>query len=306
MEDLQVMITLFAVVIVGYVLRRLGYMGGEFDKKLSALIMDVCCPLLILSSVMDDRLPDAGLILPLLGVGFVTYVVLCVVAFTVPRLMSKDPLEQGTIGFAMMFGNVGFIGYPIVASIFGHQAIFYAALLNMPNTFFVFTAGIMLVRGNHSGGGFNWRLLVSPMMLSAYVAAIIVAFGIHVPHAIDQPVAMLGSITVPGSLLVIGSSLYGVSFGNMLRDAKVYITTLFRLFVAPLSLYGLFRMCGVSELVNEVNTVVIAMPVAAFGTMLCMRYDRDSRLMTELTFVSTVLSVVTIPLLHLFIQSLQH
>lgn len=305
MEDLQVMITLFAVVIVGYVLRRLGYMGGEFDKKLSALIMDVCCPLLILSSVMGDRLPDAGLILPLLGVGFVTYVVLCVVAFTVPRLMSKDPLEQGTIGFAMMFGNVGFIGYPIVASIFGHQAIFYAALLNMPNTFFVFTAGIMLVRGNHSGGGFSWRLLVSPMMLSAYVAAIIVAFGIHVPQAIGQPVAMLGSITVPGSLLVIGSSLYGVSFGNMLRDAKVYITTLFRLFVAPLSLYGLFRLCGVSELVNEVNTVVIAMPVAALGTMLCMRYDRDSRLMTELTFISTVLSVVTIPLLHVFIQSLQ-
>lgn len=305
MEDLQVMITLFAVVIMGYVLRRLGYMGGEFDKKLSALIMDVCCPLLILSSVMGDQLPDAGLILPLLGVGFATYFVLCVLAFTVPRLMSKDPLEQGTIGFAMMFGNVGFIGYPIVASIFGHQAIFYAALLNMPNTFSIFTAGIMLVNGNRSWGSFNWRLLVSPMMLSAYIATIIVAFGIHVPHVIGQPVSIMGNITVPGSLLVIGSSLYGVSFGNMLRDAKVYITTLFRLFVAPLLLYGLFRLCGVSELVNEVNTVVIAMPVAALGTMLCMRYNRDSRLMTELTFVSTVLSVVTIPLLHLFIQSLQ-
>lgn len=306
MEDLKVMLTLFAIVIAGYVLRRLGYMGGEFDKKLSALIIDLCCPLLILSSVMGDRLPDSQLILPLLVVGFATYIVLCVVAFTVPRLISKSPFNRGMIGFAMMFGNVGFIGYPIVASIFGPQAVFYAALLNVPNTFFIFTAGVMLVKGTSSRGSLSWRLLVSPMMISAYIATAIVAIGLHVPHAIAEPVTMLGSITVPGSLLVIGSSLAEVSFGSMLSDAKVYATTLFRLFIIPIMMYGLFRLCGVNEFVNEVNTVVIAMPVAAFGTMFCMRYDRDARLMTEMTFVSTVLSVVTIPLLHIFISWLQH
>lgn len=305
MGDLQVMVTLFVIVILGYVLRRLGYLGGDFDKKLSALIIDVCCPLLILSSVMGDQLPDRKLILPLIGVGFATYIVLCLVAFTIPRLISKNPLEQGMIGFAMMFGNVGFIGYPIVASIFGHQAIFYAALLNMPNTFFIFTAGVMLVKGERSLGSFNWKMLVSPMMLSAYIAMIIVAVGIHVPHAIGNPVSMIGSITVPGSLLVIGSSLAEVKFGSMLRDVKVYATALFRLFIIPLGLYGLFRVCGVSELVNEINTVVIAMPVAAFGVMFCMRYNRDEKLMTEMTFITTVLSVITIPLLHLFIQALE-
>lgn len=305
MEDLQVMLTLFAVVIVGYVLRRLDYMGGDFDKKLSALIIDLCCPLLILSSVMGDRQPDSKLILPLLGVGLATYVVLCAVAFTVPRLFTKSQLERGMIGFAIMFGNVGFIGYPIVASIFGPEAVFYAALLNVPNTFFNFTVGVMLIRGNTSGGGFSWRLFVSPMMLSAYIATFIVAFGIHVPNAIAEPATMLGGITVPGSLLVIGSSLAKVNFGSMLRDGKVYLTSLFRLLLMPLALYWLFRLCGVDELVNEINTVVIAMPVAAIGTMFCMRFNRDSRLMTELTFVSTVLSVFTIPLLHIFIRSLQ-
>lgn len=301
---MQVMVTLFIIVILGYLLRKLNYFGGNFDKKLSALIIDVTCPLLILSSVMGDELPDRKLILPLLGVGFATYILLCVLAFTVPRLITKDTMAQGMIGFAMMFGNVGFIGYPIVASIFGHQAIFYAALLNMPNTFFIFTAGVMLVKGERSRGSFNWKMFLSPMMLSAYIATIIVAFGIHVPHLIGNPVTMIGNITVPGSLLVIGSSLSEIKFGNMLRDYRVYVTSLFRLVLIPLGLYGVFRLCHVNELVNEINTVVIAMPVAAFGVMFCMRYNRDEKLMTELTFVTTVLSVITIPLLHVFIQSL--
>lgn len=301
---MQVMVTLFIIVILGYLLRKLNYFGGDFDKKLSAFIIDVTCPLLILSSVMGDELPDRKLILPLLGVGFATYILLCVLAFTVPRLITKDTMAQGMIGFAMMFGNVGFIGYPIVASIFGHQAIFYAALLNMPNTFFIFTAGVMLVKGERSRGSFNWKMFLSPMMLSAYIATIIVAFGIHVPHLIGNPVTMIGNITVPGSLLVIGSSLSEIKFGNMLRDYRVYVTSLFRLVLIPLGLYGVFRLCHVNELVNEINTVVIAMPVAAFGVMFCMRYNRDEKLMTELTFVTTVLSVITIPLLHVFIQSL--
>lgn len=301
---MQVMVTLFIIVILGYLLRKLNYFGGDFDKKLSAFIIDVTCPLLILSSVMGDELPDRKLILPLIGVGFATYILLCVLAFTVPRLITKDTMAQGMIGFAMMFGNVGFIGYPIVASIFGHQAIFYAALLNMPNTFFIFTAGVMLVKGERSRGSFNWKMFLSPMMLSAYIATIIVAFGIHVPHLIGNPVTMIGNITVPGSLLVIGSSLSEIKFGNMLRDYRVYVTSLFRLVLIPLGLYGVFRLCHVNELVNEINTVVIAMPVAAFGVMFCMRYNRDEKLMTELTFVTTVLSVITIPLLHVFIQSL--
>lgn len=302
MEDLEVMVTLFVIVLLGFALRRKGYLGGDFDKKLSSLIIDVCCPMLILSSVMGDKLPDAHLILPLLAVGFATYIVLGIVAFTVPRLFSRDPMAQGMMGFAMMFGNVGFIGYPIVASIFGKEAIFYAALLNMPNTFFIFTAGVMLVKGERSWGNFKWKMLLSPMMLAAYLSAIIVAFGIHVPKLIGNPVSMVGSITVPGSLLVIGSSLSEIKFGNMLRDGRVYITTIFRLLIVPLGLYFLFRLCGVNELVNEINTVVIAMPVAAFGVMFCMRYNRDERLMTEITFVTTVLSVITIPLLHVFIK----
>ena len=135
MENLKVMVVLFIIVVLGYVACKLGYMGDKFDKKLSAIVVDITCPLLVLSSVMGDDLPDRTLILPLIGISFLTYILLLIFGFWVPRLITRNHDDQGMIGFALMFANVGFIGYPIVSSIFGHQAVFYAALLNMPNTF---------------------------------------------------------------------------------------------------------------------------------------------------------------------------
>ena len=82
---IEVMMTLFAIVVVGYVAGRLGYMGGEFDKKLSSLVINFTCPALILASAMTGELPDRRLILPLLGISALTYVVLTGVAFPVTQ-----------------------------------------------------------------------------------------------------------------------------------------------------------------------------------------------------------------------------
>lgn len=116
MENLEVMVVLFIIVILGYVACKLGYMGDKFDKKLSSMVVDITCPLLVLSSVMGDELPDRTLILPLLGVGFLAYILLLVFGFGVPRLITRNHDDQGMIGFALMFANVGFIGYPIVSA----------------------------------------------------------------------------------------------------------------------------------------------------------------------------------------------
>lgn len=297
MENLQVMVVLFIIVVLGYALCKLGYMGEDFDRKLSSIVVDVTCPLLILSSVMGESLPDRTLILPLLGVGFLTYVLLLVFGFFVPRLIAADRDDQGMIGFALMFANVGFIGYPIVSSIFGAKAVFYAALLNMPNTFFIFTAGVMLVKGEYSVRKLNLKLLFSPAMIAAFVAALLVAFDVHTPEIVARPVTMVGNITVPAALMIIGSSMARLPLHDIIGSPKVYVASVVRLGVVPVSLYFLFNVCGVSDIVNEINTVVIAMPVASFGTMFCMKYGRNPALMTEMTFITTVGSIFTIPLI---------
>lgn len=297
MENLQVMVVLFIIVVLGYALCKLGYMCEDFDRKLSSIVVDVTCPLLILSSVMGESLPDRTLILPLLGVGFLTYVLLLVFGFFVPRLIAADRDDQGMIGFALMFANVGFIGYPIVSSIFGAKAVFYAALLNMPNTFFIFTAGVMLVKGEYSVRKLNLKLLFSPAMIAAFVAALLVALDVHTPEIVARPVTMVGNITVPAALMIIGSSMARLPLHDIIGSPKVYVASVVRLGVVPLSLYFLFKVCGVSDIVNEINTLVIAMPVASFGTMFCMKYGRNPALMTEMTFITTVGSIFTIPLI---------
>ena len=296
----EVMLTLFVIVIVGYGAGKLGYMGGTFDKRLSKLVIDITCPALILSSAMTGELPDRRFILPLLGISVLTYAVLAVVALLLPRFLTRQKDEEGIIGFALMFGNVGFMGYPVVASIFGHQAVFYAAVLNVVNTFAVFTIGTMLVTGGEgtTREKFNRKVLYGTPMLAAYAAMLIVAFGIdQVPAFVSQPLTMMGNITVPAALLIIGSSMSHLSLRAMLGTPTVYATTLLRLALLPVAIHFLCTALGFDPFVVGINTVVIAMPVATYGTILCLRYGRDTTLIAEVTFITTLLSMLTIPLL---------
>lgn len=300
---IEVMLTLFAIVIVGYVAGKLGYLGGDFDRQLSSVVINITCPALILSSAMTGELPDRQYILPLLLISVITYAVLTLFAFRLPRYLTGNPADEGIIGFALMFGNVGFMGYPVVASIFGHEAVFYAAVLNVVNTFTVFTIGTILITGRNGveGSRFQKKVLYSTPMIAAYLTMLIVALRIdNIPGFVSQPLTMIGNITVPAALLIIGSSMSHLSLRTMFGNATIYTTALLRLVVLPLGMYYLCRMLGFSEFVVCINTVVIAMPVATYGTILCLKYEKDTTVMTEVTFITTLLSMLTIPMLVAF------
>ena len=292
--------TLFVIVIVGYGAGKLGYLGGDFDRQLSRLVINLTCPALILSSAMTGELPDREYILPLLLISVVTYAVLTGVAYVLPRYLTRQKNNEGAIGFALMFGNVGFMGYPVVASIFGHEAVFYAAVLNVVNTFAVFTIGTVLITGKAEveESRFQKKVLYSTPMLAAYLTMLIVIFRIdNIPAWVCQPLTMIGNITVPAALLIIGSSMSNLPLRALMGNATVYATTLFRLVLLPIGVYWLGILLGFSPFVVNINTVVIAMPVATYGTILCLKYHKDTTLMTEVTFITTLLSLVTIPLL---------
>ena len=304
----QVMLTLFAIVVVGYIAGKWGYMGGTFDKKLSKVVIDITCPALILSSAMTGELPDRRYILPLLGISVLTYLLLTGVALLLPRFLTKKKDDEGVIGFAMMFGNVGFMGYPIVASIFGHEAVFYAAVLNVVNTFTVFTVGTMLIVGKNQESSVAEKemsrkkmlrkVLYSTPMLSAYLTMLIVALEIKdIPEFISQPLTMIGNITVPAALLIIGSSMSQLPLRALLGNGTIYATTLMRLAILPVGIHYLMTLLGFSSFVVGINTVVIGMPVATYGTILCLRHGKDTTLITEVTFITTLLAMISIPLL---------
>lgn len=299
------MIILLFVVIAGFISNKCGLMGGDFDRKLSNFIINVSCPCLIISSVMGDVIPDSGMIIPLLLVGLATYVLLFFIARYLPGCFVKDAESRGLYSFMLMFANVGFIGYPVVASIFGSEAVFYASLLNVPNTIFIFFVGTVFVIGHGQKLSFNYRTLCCPAMVASYISIVIVAFGLEdMPHFVSEPFRLLGNITVPGALLVIGSSMAQMDRRHILGTSATYIMAVCRLCLIPLSLYFLFRLAGVDERINEINAILIGMPVASFGTMFCLKYGRDDSEMVQGTLITTILSVVSIPLLVYMFRSL--
>ena len=301
----EVMITLFVIVVVGYAAGKMNYMGGEFDRKLSSLVINWTCPALILSSAMTGDLPDRRYILPLLGISAFTYVVLTAAAWGLSRVLTKRSENRGILSFAMVFGNVGFMGYPVVASIFGQQAVFYAAVLNVVNTFAVFTIGTMMITGGQGADRerFSKKVLYSTPMISAYLSMLIVALGVdYIPGYVSQPLTMIGNITVPAALLIIGSSMSQLPLRALLGTPVVYVTTLLRLCLLPVGVHFLCLALGFDPYVTSINTVVIAMPVATYGTILCLKYNRDTTLIAELTFITTLLSMITIPLLVLLLR----
>lgn len=252
---------------------------------------------------MTGELPDREYILPLLLISVITYAVLTGVAFLLPRYLTKNKADEGAIGFALMFGNVGFMGYPVVASIFGHEAVFYAAVLNVVNTFVVFTVGTILITGKSEveGSRFQKKVLYSTPMLAAYLTMLIVALRIdNIPGFVSQPLTMIGNITVPAALLIIGSSMSNLPLRALMGNFSVYATALFRLAILPIGVYYLCTVLGFSQFVVNINTVVIAMPVATYGTILCLKYEKDTTFITEVTFITTLLSMLTIPLLVMF------
>lgn len=297
--DFSVVVTqmaiLFAIVIVGYICGKTNLMTQSLSKGLSNLIVNLTCPALIIASTMGDNMPDRKLILPLLAIGTITYAILLTIATHLPKLFGVKQEEQGLYSFMLTFGNVGFIGYPIVASIFGNEAVFYASVLNVPNTITVFLWGAQFIAGKNKG--FDWSRLYSPGLIGTYISILIVALAIHSQKPIAQIFTHIGNITVPGSLLIIGYSISQIPAKHMVGGPKILLVSAFRLIILPLIVMYCLRLTGwFNPITVNINTILIAMPVASFGTIFCFKFGVDETVMAQGTFVTTLLSLLTIPL----------
>lgn len=298
--DFSVVVTqmaiLFAIVIAGYICGKVKLMNQALSKGLSNLIVNLTCPALIIASTMGDNMPDRSLILPLLAIGTITYAILLVIASYLPKLFGIKAEEQGLYSFMLTFGNVGFIGYPIVASIFGNEAVFYASVLNVLNTITVFLWGTQFVAGK-SDKGFDWSKLYCPGLIGTYISILIVAFALQTPKPVAQIFTYIGNITVPGSLLIIGYSISQIPARHMAGGPKILLMSAFRLIILPLFVMLCLKTTNLFDpTAININTIIIAMPVASFGTIFCLKFGVDETVMAQGTFVTTLLSLLTIPL----------
>lgn len=292
------MLMIFGIVLVGLFAAKRNLWSGEIDRKLSVFIMNISMPALILASVMGQDLAFENAELVSLGiVAVLSYAVLLGAAFVIPILWRVNASRQGLLRFMLAFGNVSFIGYPVCDAVFGPKAVFCASVLNIPFNLLIFTIGVACINnGGKVKSAFSPKLILSPCVVASLIAVGIAIGRISVPAPIGQWFHLLGDMTTPCALLIIGSSLSNIPVRDMLGNRFVYAVSLLRLIVLPLMVGAVLRLCGISIFVSDVATVLSAMPIATNGVMLCLQYGKDERVMTQGLFITTLLSVLTIPL----------
>lgn len=291
------MLMIFGIVLVGLFAAKRNLWAGELDRKLSVFIMNISMPALILASVMGKDLAFENSELIALGVvAVVNYVVLIGLAYLIPHLFKVNKARLGICRFMLAFGNVSFIGYPVCDAVFGSKAVFCASVLNIPFNLLVFTIGVSFINGGKAKSAFSPKLILSPCVIASLIAVVIAVARIQMPTPVGQWFHLLGDLTTPCALLIIGSSLSHIPVRDMFGNRFVYSMTVLRLIILPLAVGGVLALMGVNPFVSDVAVVLSAMPVATNGIMLCLQYGKDERVMTQGLFFTTLMSVVTIPL----------
>lgn len=288
---------IFGIVLVGLFAAKRNLWAGELDRKLSVFIMNISMPALILASVMGKDLAfENSELIALAVVAVVNYVVLIGLAYLIPHLFKVNKARLGICRFMLAFGNVSFIGYPVCDAVFGSKAVFCASVLNIPFNLLVFTIGVSFINGGKAKSAFSPKLILSPCVIASLIAVVIAVARIQMPTPVGQWFHLLGDLTTPCALLIIGSSLSHIPVRDMFGNRFVYSMTVLRLIILPLAVGGVLALMGVNPFVSDVAVVLSAMPVATNGIMLCLQYGKDERVMTQGLFFTTLMSVVTIPL----------
>ncbi|MBO5699094.1 MAG: AEC family transporter [Bacteroidaceae bacterium] len=292
------MAIIFGVVAVGYFATRIGVWKTDMNRPISVFVLNVTCPMLIIGSVMGEGLVfSSNEVYQLISVAALNYTILIVAAVIISRIWRVNPAARGLQKFMLTFGNVTFIGFPACAAIFGDRAVFYASVLGIPFNLLIFTIGLSFITDQPIRNVFKPRILFSPCVVASVIAVVLALFKVSAPAPVAQFFHLVGDMTIPCALILIGATLSTIPVRDMMGNRFVFGIATFKLVLLPLLVWSLFTCLPFEPLVTQVAVVLTGMPVAANGIMLCLKYGKDEHLMTQVIFMTTFLSLFTIPLI---------
>jgi predicted permease len=291
------MLVLLILLIVGVIACKTGITDEVSNQRLTKIVIHIAQTACTLGSVMNVESSFTGMeLLILVGVSCLTYVLLIVIAFFVPRILRVPRADWGLYSFMTIFGNVGFMGFPVIASIFGQEAVFYAALCNIPFSILAFSLGIALVTGHGGKLKIDFKQVINAPFLATFVAIAIFALDIRVPEALADAVTRTGDMIIPLAMLIIGGSLGNMKLKDIFCEWRTYVFAVIRLILLPILVWAILRLFVTNEMMLGIVTVITAMPVAAIATMFSIEYGGNEAVASRTVVLTTVLSVFTIPL----------
>lgn len=307
METLIQIGALFILMAVGFALGKLKILEEAAIKGLSALVIKAALPALILMSLQrpfsKELLADS---LQTLVVASLFYIVLIALSFLAVRLMRTPPKQAGALIFALSFSNSGFVGFPVVISILGQDALFLAAIHNILFNLLAFSLGIAIVSGlanNPASTTFKFpaRKLLNINVLAALAGFALFLTSTTIPQPLALPLNLLGSTTTPLAMLVVGTLLARASFKSVVGDWRLYAVSALRLLVWPLLAWAALKGAGIGGYLLPITVIVAGMPCASNTSLIAEVYGGDGETASSVIFLSTLFSVATIPVMALLL-----
>ena len=295
------MVMLSLPIALGYAVHKAGIMNDEVDHNLSRIVLEVALPCLIIASVGSvDELPDARTIAVVLAASALANLLALVVGFAATAAMRAPADVAGAYRYMIAFGNCSFMGFPVVSAVLGGQAVLLLAIVSIPANLLMFSVGVSLFSAR---GG--WRRYLrscagsfkSPTLIASMFTLVLVLSGVNDLGIVGGALDIVGQLTTPAALLIIGSSLARYDLSAMFGNPRAYLAAACRLLVIPLVAAVLLHALGIDPTVVAVVVIGVGMPVATNGTLYCLQYGVDMKPMIQTTFLSVVGSIATIPLL---------
>lgn len=295
--------SLFSVIACLALLIAVGFIGGKVNiidetstERFSVLIVKIGQPFLIISSIISQECTPEKLRtgLMFLVFGLILQCGLCLIATLAVKPFKR--LDKRKLAhFSMFLANCGFMGFPVIESMYGKEGLFYGAFYLMSFHLVMWTLGVSIVGSGNAG----FKLKAKDVFLNYGTVPCVIGFAIFVsrlpmPDFVLSLSSYLAGLCTPISLLITGANLSHRSLKKMFLDPKIYYTAAFKLVVMPVVAATLLWLCGLPELVVMFGTVMAAMPTAAVLTMFAEIYDVSPGFAAEIVGSSTLFSTVTI------------
>lgn len=301
------MLTVAVLLILGVAIYKAGIVSVQGSKEISALVIQICCPLMIIYNALEDEsVFTLGELAEVLAVCAGVYLLLLAAGELLPRLLRVPKEKYPFYTMLSLFGNVGFIGLPIGLSILGSGSMLYIVIFNMMYSVFFYTYGLVTMsRAVGQTIPFQPKSLVNAGTVSCLIAlGIYLLRAVHpfaAPALVADALGYVSCTTTFLAMLVLGVNLATAPLKEVLGDLRMYGFVLLRFLGLP-CLLAIVLGCllpGEPMLVSSM-ALMAAMPAGNMSVMLATNYNAETDTLTSGIVLSTLLCTVMIPVVSLF------
>ncbi|WP_005031278.1 AEC family transporter [Holophaga foetida] len=287
-------IILFLLLVVGFYARKRGFIDERVNRGLSDLLLNVTMPLLVLVSFLRPfekaMLGRAG---EMLALSILMNILLLLLG---KAMFFKAPQHrQAPWRFITAFSNCGFMGIPLLASLFPDVGVFFGAVFQLPFWVFMFSSGITLFTGKTRFKDM-WKAVMNPILMATLAGIVLYLCSVPFPRPVTQTMTMVGNMTTPLSMMIIGAMLAEVKAKEVFSGVSIYMISAVRLLLAPALTFLVCRLFHADPVITRILVVIEALPSAATVAVFSQIYGGDNAYTSRCVFLSTALSLLTLPL----------